>query len=69
MRSFVSILVLSASLATQASAAGTVVGKAYGFATGTTGGGNAAAVYPKDITELKALLQDDVARTIVLNKE
>lgn len=68
MRSFLSILVLATSLTIQTTAQ-TVSGKAYGFATGTTGGGAAAAVYPKDIAELTTLLKDNVARTIVLNKE
>ncbi|KAH6619894.1 pectin lyase [Boeremia exigua] len=45
-----------------------VVGKAYGFGAGATGGGSAAAVKPKDAAELKKLLADDVARTIVLDK-
>ena len=45
-----------------------VVGKAYGFAAGVTGGGSAAAVTPKDGAELAKLLSDDVARTIVLDK-
>jgi pectin lyase len=46
----------------------TVVGKAEGFATGVTGGGNAAPVYPKDITQLKTYLADKTPRVIVLNK-
>jgi pectate lyase len=46
----------------------TLVGKAYGFASGVTGGGAAAAVTPKDGTELAKLLSDDVARTIILDK-
>ncbi|KAL1306496.1 hypothetical protein AAFC00_005191 [Neodothiora populina] len=60
---------VSAAPAAAASSAVAVKGKAYGFATGTTGGGNAAAVYPSDIAELKKYLSDDVARVIVLNKE
>lgn len=54
-------------LATQDSAAVTI-GKAPGFAAGTTGGGNATPVYPKDIKELKALLADAQPRVIYLNK-
>ncbi|CAN9163325.1 unnamed protein product [Alternaria alternata] len=45
-----------------------VVGKAYGFGAGATGGGSAAAVKPSDTAELTKLLADDVARTIVLDK-
>ncbi|KAJ0398360.1 hypothetical protein P43SY_004226 [Pythium insidiosum] len=39
-----------------------------GVAVGTTGGGNAAPVYPKTIGELKACLEDRSPRVIVLNK-
>ncbi|OLN81052.1 putative pectin lyase C [Colletotrichum chlorophyti] len=46
-----------------------VTGKAEGFAAGVTGGGNAAAVTPKDITELTKYLTDKEPRVIVLNKE
>ncbi|CAI9633181.1 unnamed protein product [Alternaria burnsii] len=56
-----------ASLAHMASAVG-VVGKAEGFATGVTGGGNATPQYPKDIKELTTLLTDSTARVIVLDK-
>jgi pectate lyase len=56
-----------ASLAHMASAVG-VVGKAEGFATGVTGGGNATPQYPKDIKELTTLLTDTTARVIVLDK-
>jgi hypothetical protein len=56
-----------ASLAHMASAVG-VVGKAEGFATGVTGGGNATPQYPKDIKELSSLLSDSTARVIVLDK-
>jgi pectate lyase len=45
-----------------------VVGKAYGFAAGVTGGGNAAAITPKDNVELAKLLSDDVARIIIIDK-
>ena len=56
-----------AGLAHMASAVG-VVGKAEGFATGVTGGGNATPQYPKDIKELTTLLTDTTARVIVLDK-
>ncbi|EQC25949.1 hypothetical protein SDRG_16206 [Saprolegnia diclina VS20] len=39
-----------------------------GLAAGVTGGGNATPVYPTNINELKAYLQDAVPRVIVLNK-
>lgn len=57
-------LLAAASYATAQSVSGT----AYGFATGVTGGGAAAAVTPKDNAELTKLLSDDVARTIILDK-
>ena len=56
-----------AGLAHMASAVG-VVGKAEGFATGVTGGGNATPQYPTDIKELTTLLTDTTARVIVLDK-
>ena len=43
MHSFLSVLVLAAGYTIQVGAVG-VTGTAYGFATGTTGGGSAAAV-------------------------
>lgn len=46
-----------------------VVGKAFGMATGTTGGGDAKPQIPADYKELKALLSDDVPRVIVIDKE
>ncbi|EKD15137.1 uncharacterized protein L3040_005156 [Drepanopeziza brunnea f. sp. 'multigermtubi'] len=46
-----------------------VVGKAPGFAAGTTGGGSATPQYPADIAELKKWLTDSTPRVIVLNKE
>uniref|UniRef100_K3WBT0 pectin lyase n=1 Tax=Globisporangium ultimum (strain ATCC 200006 / CBS 805.95 / DAOM BR144) TaxID=431595 RepID=K3WBT0_GLOUD len=44
------------------------IGKAPGMAAGTTGGGNAAPVYPKTIAELKTYLSDSKPRVIYLNK-
>ncbi|CAI5729475.1 unnamed protein product [Hyaloperonospora brassicae] len=52
-----------------ASAAPVVSGTAYGFATGTTGGGDAKPVYPKTTKELETYLGDAEPRVIVLNKE
>jgi pectate lyase len=46
-----------------------VVGKPSGFAASTTGGGDAVAVVPSDIKELKAWLTDDLPRVILLDKE
>lgn len=60
-------LVLSL-LASHVAAAG-VVGEAFGFAKGTTGGGDAEPVYPTDIEELTTYLTDEEPRVIVLNKE
>ncbi|CRK43152.1 hypothetical protein BN1723_016117, partial [Verticillium longisporum] len=59
---------LGAMLIATAATAKTVVGKAYGFATGVTGGGSAKAVTPTSASELAKLLADDVPRTIVINK-
>ncbi|KAK2017346.1 pectin lyase-like protein [Colletotrichum eremochloae] len=47
----------------------TVIGKAYGFATGVTGGGNAAAAAPSSAQELAQWLSDDIPRTIIINKK
>lgn len=46
-----------------------MTGEAFGFATGTTGGGDAEPVYPADIDELTSYLTDDEPRVIILNKE
>jgi pectin lyase len=61
------VFVAFAGLVHMATAVG-VVGKAEGFATGVTGGGNATPQYPKDIKELTSLLTDNTARVIVLDK-
>jgi pectate lyase len=53
--------------ATNASAQ-SVVGTAYGFGAGATGGGSAAAFTPTTNDELAQLLSDDVARTILITK-
>lgn len=67
MRFSASVL-LTAAAASFASAQA-VVGKAYGFATGVTGGGDAAAAVPSSIEELGEWLSDDTPRTIVIDKE
>ncbi|KAF1915578.1 pectin lyase fold/virulence factor [Ampelomyces quisqualis] len=46
-----------------------VVGTAYGFGVGATGGGSAAAVTPTTNDELAKFLSDDVARTILITKQ
>ncbi|OWZ18863.1 LOW QUALITY PROTEIN: Pectin lyase [Phytophthora megakarya] len=51
------------------SAASVVSGSPPGFAAGTTGGGDAKPVYPKDIKELSTYLSDDEPRVIVLKQE
>jgi len=56
-----------ASMASVVSAVG-VVGKPEGFASGATGGGSAAAVYPSTNEELVSYLGDSTARVIVLSK-
>ncbi|KAH0023700.1 Six-hairpin glycosidase, partial [Aureobasidium melanogenum] len=45
-----------------------VTGKPEGFASSTTGGGDATAVYPSTTDELVSYLGDDSARVIVLTK-
>ncbi|KAF6841841.1 pectin lyase [Colletotrichum musicola] len=57
------LLALSPSLA-----AAQVVGKAYGFATGVTGGGSAKAAAPSDIAQLKTWLSDSTPRVILIDK-
>ncbi|KAL0944937.1 pectin lyase [Colletotrichum truncatum] len=68
MKSTSTILAVLAGFANLA-AAQTVSGKAEGFASAVTGGGNATPVTPKDITELTKYLTDNQPRVILLNKE
>ncbi|KAK6537368.1 hypothetical protein TWF694_011560 [Orbilia ellipsospora] len=49
-------------------AKGQVVGKAFGFATGTTGGGNAVPAAPSDIAQLQSWLADSTPRVILISK-
>ncbi|KAI8308822.1 hypothetical protein K4K59_009715 [Colletotrichum sp. SAR11_240] len=49
-------------------AAAQIVGTAYGFATGVTGGGSAKAAAPSDIAQLKTWLSDSTARVILIDK-
>ncbi|KAM0236990.1 hypothetical protein ACHAP5_009186 [Fusarium lateritium] len=53
----------------QFNAAQSIVGKAEGFATGVTGGGNATPHHPETIEKLTKLLTDTQPRVIVLSKE
>ncbi|CAG8015473.1 unnamed protein product [Penicillium salamii] len=66
--SFIKSLVAAVALLGTAQAAG-VTGTPVGFASGTTGGGNAAAAAPSDITELTKWLGDSTPRTILIDKE
>ncbi|KAF4464298.1 pectin lyase F [Fusarium albosuccineum] len=45
-----------------------VVGSAFGFASGTTGGGSATPVYPKTNQELYSYLTDGSARVIMIDR-
>ncbi|EEY54976.1 pectin lyase, putative [Phytophthora infestans T30-4] len=49
--------------------ASSVTGTPPGFAIGTTGGGNATAVYPTTASELASYLGDNEPRVVVLNHE
>ncbi|QDS77588.1 hypothetical protein FKW77_001723 [Venturia effusa] len=53
---------------TASSTSSGVVGTAYGFAKGTTGGGSAKPAAPKDIAELKLWLADSTPRVILIDK-
>jgi pectate lyase len=61
------IIALLAAAAT--SSAQSVVGTAYGYGAGATGGGDATAVTPTSNEELEKYLADDTERVILLNKE
>ncbi|KAF9701610.1 hypothetical protein EKO04_000042 [Ascochyta lentis] len=65
MRFEVAVLIAAAASAS----AQAVVGKAYGFASGVTGGGQAAAVTPTTADELAKYLSDDTERVILITKE
>lgn len=51
-----------------AQAAG-VSGSAFGFASGTTGGGSASPAAPKDVSQLTDWLSDSTPRVILIDKE
>jgi len=61
------IIALLAAAAT--SSAQSVVGTAYGYGAGATGGGKAAAVTPTSNEELEKYLSDDTERVILLNQQ
>jgi pectin lyase len=70
----ISVITLSSVIVTNAATIGeratySVVGKPEGFASGTTGGGNAVCAIPSSVAQLKTWLSDSVARCIVLDKE
>lgn len=46
-----------------------VTGTAFGFATGTTGGGSASPAAPSDIHQLTEWLADSTPRVILIDKE
>jgi pectin lyase len=62
------LVAVAAVCAVMATASAYNTGSAPGFAAGTTGGGNATPVYPKNTAELKAYLSDSQARVIVLKQ-
>lgn len=60
--------ILALFVAASTTSAQVVVGTAYGYGAGATGGGTAAAVTPITNDELAKYLSDDVARVILLDK-
>lgn len=68
MALFRSLLTVTALLSAYANADG-VQGTAFGFASGTTGGGDATPAAPSSIAELKSWLGDDTPRVILIDKE
>lgn len=60
------IAILAAAATTSAQS---VVGTAYGYGAGATGGGDATAVTPTTIEELEGYLSDDTERVILLTQE
>ncbi|EGZ22090.1 hypothetical protein PHYSODRAFT_496068 [Phytophthora sojae] len=65
----IGVFVASVLVQNIAHAASVVSGSPVGFAAGTTGGGDAEPVYPKDIKELATYLSDEEPRVIVLRQE
>ncbi|GAB9477485.1 Pectate lyase, partial [Globisporangium polare] len=66
--SLLAFLAVTATQVVDPASAAVTIGSAPGLAAGTTGGGNVAPVYPKDIKELKAYLSDSQPRVIYLSK-
>jgi pectin lyase len=62
------LLVAISLLGATAQAAG-VSGTAFGFASGTTGGGDATPATPSDISQLTEWLTDSTPRVILIDKE
>lgn len=67
MLSFTSQILFAVTAASLAKV-GLCVGTPFGLATGTTGGGSAAAAVPTSLAQLTTWLSDSTARTIVLDK-
>ena len=63
-KAYIVFVVALASVADNALAVGT----AFGLATGTTGGGTAAAATPTSLAQLTTWLSDSAARVIVLDR-
>jgi pectate lyase len=63
-----SVLAAVTLLGATVSASG-VSGTAFGFATGTTGGGSASPASPSDTTQLTEWLTDSIPRVILVDKE
>ncbi|KAH6868796.1 pectin lyase fold/virulence factor [Alternaria rosae] len=61
---FIALLAVAAS-----SSAQSVIGTAYGYGAGATGGGDAAAVTPTSNEELEKYLSDDTERVILLTQQ
>ncbi|KAF7595701.1 hypothetical protein BBP40_005145 [Aspergillus hancockii] len=57
------------SLFLAATAQAQVIGKPFGFAAATTGGGNAKPAAPRSLEELVSWLKDDVPRVILIDRE
>ncbi|KAF2086292.1 polysaccharide lyase family 1 protein [Saccharata proteae CBS 121410] len=63
-----SVVLAAALLPAAILAQSNVVGTATGFASGVTGGGDAAPAEPADVAELISWLEDDTARVILISK-
>ncbi|PYH31427.1 polysaccharide lyase family 1 protein [Aspergillus neoniger CBS 115656] len=63
------LLTATALLGASVQAAQGVTGSPFGFASGTTGGGDATPAAPSDISQLKTWLSDSTPRVILIDKE